>query len=164
MNSLTKHFSLFLYILIVLSFFSSCCNIPLFDCGPKISKIKLMNDTIFLKENNDKKVIFFELFEYQRNNNINKYYQLYLNIVIDPQDTIDLSITKVSVIINNDTIFAEPPAIFKNEITKFNKKTIYNFGLKLNEDFNSILLEDIKIFDRERNKVASFNYDLQLTR
>ena|SRR5690606_7372700 len=163
MSSFIKSFNLLVFLSITLLVFNNCCSIPLVDCGPKINRIKLLNDSIVLSKSKNG-LMKFGLWEYQQRQKNDRYYNINLNAIIGIHDSLDLSSTKVSIKNSNDTIFTKRPFLLKDTIIESHRNIVYSldFNVVSYENYDFIIFNNIKIFDKEENKWIDYSHKVQI--
>lgn len=148
---------------IIILLISSCCSIPLVNCGPKITRLKLINDSIVLNKTKNR-LMKFELWEYQQRHRNNKHYNININTIMAINDSLDLSIAKVCIINSNDTLFAQKPLLIKDIVTDSHRSTVYSLDFDIDpyKNYQSIIFTDIEIFDKEENKWINYHSKVQI--
>lgn len=156
-----KSLNIFVFFSVLTLVFSGCCRVPLVDCGPKITHVRLLNDSIVLNKN---KIIKIELWEYQERGKNYKSYNANFNAIIGMHDSLDFSVAKVSLINSKDSIFSASPLIIKNTVLGSNKNVIYSFEFKnaTYENYHFIILNDIKMFNREEYKWDNYSSKVEI--
>lgn len=163
MSSFIKTFNFSAFLFLTLLFFNCCGNIPLVDSGPKINRIKLLNDSIILNKSKNR-FMNFELWKYQQRQNKDVFYNLNLNVIIDIHDSLDLSSTKVSIINSNDTLFTNRLSLLKDTIIEFNRNIVnsFDFNKVSHENYDFIIFSNIRIYDKEMKKWTEYSHEAQI--
>lgn len=162
-KSCTKSFYVSIFLSINLFLCYSCCSIPLVDCGPKIQRITLQNDSIFFDANKNR-CIRFELFEYKHREINTRFYDLNLNAVIDSQDSLDFSTAKFSLIQSKDTISTLKHLVIKDTVIENYRNMMFSieFDNISKESYDFILIENIKLIEFDTNNRINYNHKVQI--
>ena len=163
MKSCTKSFYVSIFLSIIIFLCYSCCSIPLVDCGPKIHRITLQNDSIFFDANKNR-WIRFELFEYKLPVINTRFYNLNLNAVLDSQDSLDFSTAKFSLIHSKDTITTLKHLVIKDTVIENYRNMMFSieFNNVSKENYDFILIENIKLIEFETNNNINYNHKVQI--
>lgn len=163
MKSCTKLFYVSIFLSINLFLCYSCCSIPLVDCGPKIHRITLQNDSIFFDANKNR-WIRFELFEYKHRDNNTRFYNLNFNTVLDSQDSLDFCTAKFSLMQSKDTVSTLKHLVIKDTVIENYRNMMFSieFDNIIKENYDFILIENIKLIEFETNNQINYNHKVRI--